>query len=154
MQPGSFLRKKKMRYGREYIETILHHRAPMLLVDTVEALEPGKMAETTFYADPEMEIFRGHFPGDPVLPGVYTIEVMGQAADVLVLSTEKYAGKTPLFLGLNGARFYRKIVPGETVCVHVEIVSEREDKAIITCAATASVGGEKAASCELAIAMR
>ena len=143
-----------MLYDREYIKTILPHREPMLLVDTVQELEPGRRAVTTFYVDKDMDIFRGHFPGDPVYPGIYTIETMGQAADVLVLSTERYAGKTPLFLGLNRARFYKKILPGDTVEVHVEIVSEREEKAIITCGAAAFVRGEKAADCELAIAMR
>ena len=143
-----------MLYDREYVKSILPHRDPMLLVDTVEELEPGKSAVTTFYIDPDREIFKGHFPGDPVFPGVYTLEAMGQAADVLVLSTEKYAGKTPLFLGLNTARFFKKILPGDTVEVRVEIVSEREEKAIVTCAAEAFVRGEKAASCELALAMR
>ena len=146
--------RKEMRYDREYVKSILPHRDPMLLVDTVEELEPGRRAMTTFWVDPEREIFVGHFPEDPVFPGVYTLEVMGQAADVLVLSTEKYAGKTPLFLGLNSARFFRKILPGETIEVRVEIVSEREEKGIVTCGAEAFVGGEKAAACELALAMR
>jgi len=143
-----------MKYDKEQVMKILPHRDPMLLVDTVEELEPGERAVTTFYCDPDREIFKGHFPGDPVLPGVYAIEIMGQAADVLIMTTEKYAGKTPLFLGLNRARFYRKIVPGDTVESRVEIVSEREEKGIVTCAAEAYVKGELAADCELAIAMR
>ena len=62
-----------MKLSQEEIKKIIPHRDPMLLVDTVEELEAGDSIVTTFYVDPEREIFKGHFPGDPVLPGVYCI---------------------------------------------------------------------------------
>ena len=58
----------------------------MLLVDEVTEMEPEKEIRTRFHVDPGREIFQGHFPGDPVLPGVYTVEIMAQTADILILS--------------------------------------------------------------------
>ena len=133
---------------------ISFHRDPMLLVSTVEELEPGKSIVTTFFADPNREIFRGHFPDEPMLPGVYTVECMAQAADILLLSTERYAGKKPLFIGINNVRFSRKILPGETVEIHAELTSERLEKQIATCSAKTFINGELAASGDVILAMR
>ena len=63
-----------MKLNQEEIKTILPHRDPMLLVTSVEELTPGEGIRASFYADPAREIFPGHFPGNPVLPGVYTVE--------------------------------------------------------------------------------
>ena len=75
-----------MRMDREQIRKIIPHRPPMLLADTVEALEEGSHIVTRFHVAPDWRIFEGHFPGAPVLPGIYTVECMGQAADILLLS--------------------------------------------------------------------
>lgn len=143
-----------MIYDQEYVKTIIPHRDPMLLVSTVEELEAERRIVTTFYVDPSREIFQGHFPGDPVLPGVYTVECMAQAADVLLLSTERYAGKVPLFLGINNVRFLRKILPGDTIEIHAEISNERIEKAIVTCSAQVLNHGEVAATGDVTLAMR
>ena len=74
-----------MKMDQEAIKKIIPHRPPMLLVDSVEEMELGKNIVTRFHVDPNWEIFKGHFPGAPVLPGVYTVECMAQAADVLLL---------------------------------------------------------------------
>ena len=97
-----------MKLSKEEIKAIIPHRDPMLLVDTVEEMEPGDHIVTTFFVDPAREIFKGHFPGEPVLPGVYSVECMAQTADILLLSAERYAGKIPLFLGINNVRFLRR----------------------------------------------
>lgn len=136
------------------IQKIIPHRDPMLLVTTVEELEPGERIVTTFHVDPEREIFQGHFPGDPVLPGVYSVESMAQAADILLLSTERYAGKVPLFLGINNVKFLRKILPGDTLEIHAKLTKERPEKAIATCSAEIYNHGELAASGEVTLAMR
>lgn len=143
-----------MKYDQEYVKTIIPHRDPMLLVSTVEELEEERQIVTTFYVDPSREIFQGHFPEEPVLPGVYTVECMAQAADVLLLSTERYAGKVPLFLGINNVRFLRKILPGDTIEIHAEISSERMEKAIVTCSARVIDKGEVAATGDVTLAMR
>lgn len=143
-----------MKLTQEEIKKIIPHRDPMLLVSTVEELQPGESITTTFYVDPVREIFKGHFPGDPVLPGVYSVECMAQSADILLLSTERYAGKVPLFLGINNVRFQRKILPGDTVEIRAKLASERAEKAIATCSAEIYNHGELAASGDVTLAMR
>lgn len=139
---------------REQIMEIIPHRDPMLLVDTVEELEPGVQITTTFHVSAEREIFKGHFPSDPVLPGVYSVECMAQTADILLLSMERYAGKTPLFLGINNVRFRRKILPGDTVEIHAKLISEVTAKAIAVCSAQIYNHGELAATGDVTLAMR
>lgn len=107
-----------------------------------------------FYVDPARDIFRGHFPGDPVLPGVYSVESMAQTADIMLLSTPRYAGKVPLFLGINNVRFRQKILPGSTIEIRVKLLSERVEKAIATCGAEIYQQDELAASGEVTLAMR
>ncbi|MBP5750718.1 MAG: beta-hydroxyacyl-ACP dehydratase, partial [Firmicutes bacterium] len=104
-----------MLMDKEAIKKVIPHRDPMLLVDTVEELVPGESIRTTFWVDPAREIFAGHFPEEPVLPGVYTVECMAQSADILLLSCERYTGKVPLFLGIDAVKFRSKIVPGDTI---------------------------------------
>lgn len=126
----------------------------MLLVSTVEEMIPGERIVSTFWVDPDREIFKGHFPGEPVLPGVYSVECMAQTADILLLSMDRYAGKVPLFLGINNVRFLRKILPGDTLEIHAKLASERVEKAIATCAAEIYNHGELAATGEVTLAMR
>lgn len=143
-----------MKMDQDSIKRVIPHRDPMLLVTTVEELTPGERITATFYVDPSREIFKGHFPGDPVLPGVYSVECMAQASDILLLSTERYTGKVPLFLGINNVRFLKKILPGDTIEIHAELLSERSEKAIATCEAEIYNHGELAASGEVTLAMR
>lgn len=143
-----------MKMDQEQIKTIIPHRDPMLLVTTVEELVPGESITTTFYVDPTREIFRGHFPGEPVLPGVYSVECMAQTADILLLSMERYANKIPLFLGINNVRFLRKIFPGDTIEIRAKMASERREKAIATCSAEVFSHGELAVMGDVTLAMR
>ena len=143
-----------MKLTREQICDIIPHRDPMLLIDAVEELTPGVRVTATFYVDPERDIFRGHFPGDPVLPGVYIVESMAQAADILLLSTPRYAGKIPLFLGIDKVRFRKKILPGDTMELRVTLLSERPEKAIAVCEAQVLRLGELAAEGQVSLAMR
>lgn len=131
---------------------IIPHRDPMLLIDEVSELIPGERVVASFYVNPQREIFQGHFPGDPVLPGVYTVEATAQATDLLLMTKPVYAGKLPLFLGINHVKFLRKIHPGDTIEIQAELLSERPDKAIATCKCAVYIGGELAA--EVTIAMR
>ena len=143
-----------MNMDQEQIKTIIPHRDPMLLVTTVEELVPGESITTTFYVDPTREIFRGHFPGEPVLPGVYSVECMAQTADILLLSMERYANKIPLFLGINNVRFLRKIFPGDTIEIRAKMASERREKAIATCSAEVFSHGELTVMGDVTLAMR
>ena len=143
-----------MKLDHEQVMGIIPHRDPMLLIDEVSDLVPGEYIDASFWVDPAREIFKGHFPGDPVLPGVYTVEATAQAADILLTLKPEYAGKTPLFLGINNVRFRRKILPGDTLQIHAEMLSERPEKAIATCKCVVKVGGELAAETEVTLAMR
>ena len=138
----------------QQVMDILPHRDPMLLIDKVSELVPGERIAATFRPDPQRDIFRGHFPGQPVLPGVCTVEATAQATDLVLMSKPVYAGKTPLFLGINNVRFLRKILPGETLEIRAQLLHERPEKAIATCRCTVHVQGELAAETEVTIAMR
>ena len=81
-------------------------------------------------------------------------EAMAQATDLVLMTKPEYAGKVPLLLGADKARFYKKITPGDTLEIRAEMAVLREDKAIGTCSCTVSVDGEKAASADITIAMR
>lgn len=143
-----------MRMNQNEIKETIPHRDPMLLVSSVEQLTAGKSITASFYVDPAKDIFRGHFPEEPVLPGVYTVECMAQTADILLLSTERYKGKVPLFLGIDKVRFIKKILPGDTLEIHAELTSERAEKAIATCLAEIYSNSELAAVGSVTLAMR
>jgi len=138
----------------EEIKKIIPHREPMLLINEVVSMTAGQNITARFYVDPRMEIFKGHFPGDPVFPGIYTTECMAQAADILLLSTERYAGKVPLFLGIDKVKFLKKITPGTTIEIRAHLATENKEKAIATCSAEVYAKGELAASGEVTLAMR
>ncbi len=143
-----------MKMNQDEIKGILPHREPMLLVTSVEELSPGENIRAAFFTSPEMDIFRGHFPEEPILPGVYSIECMAQAVDILLMSTVRYAGKTPLLLGVDRVSFRKKILPGDTLEIRANIISEQKEKAIVTCAAEIYVHQERAANGDITIAMR
>lgn len=107
------------------IMDIIPHRYPFLFVDKVELVELG--AKGIGYKNVTMNeyFFQGHFPGMPVMPGVIIVETMAQVGAVILLSDEKFAGKTPYFAGINKVRFKRKVVPGDTLKMEVEIVKLR-----------------------------
>ncbi len=103
-------------------EDVIAHRAPFLFVDEVIALEPGVRATGTWHLTGEEWFFAGHFPGRPTLPGVLMCEAIAQVGAIAVLTDERYAGKLPLFGGLDGARFRRQVVPGDTLELSVELL--------------------------------
>ncbi|WP_312279314.1 3-hydroxyacyl-ACP dehydratase FabZ [Oscillibacter sp.] len=140
--------------NHEQVMAIIPHRDPMLLIDEVSELVPGERVVASFYVDPAREIFKGHFPGDPVLPGVYTVEASAQATDLVLMTKPDYAEKIPLFLGINNVKFRKKILPGDTLEIHAEILTQRPEKAIATCKCTVYTAGDLAAESEVTIAMR
>jgi 3-hydroxyacyl-[acyl-carrier-protein] dehydratase len=140
--------------NREEIKKIIPHRDPMLLVDEVLELVEDKSIKTKFYVDENRDIFKGHFPGDPVLPGVYTVECMAQTADILLLSMDRYKKTTPYFIGINNVKFMSKIQPGDTIEIKAVLTIERVDKGIATCGAEVHNNGKLAATGDVVLAMR
>jgi 3-hydroxyacyl-[acyl-carrier-protein] dehydratase len=103
------------------IMEILPHRAPFLLVDRIDELEPGKRAvgcKAVTYNEP---YFAGHFPQEPVMPGVLICEALAQVGAVALLSCEEYKGKLAFFGGINKARFRQKVVPGDVLRLETEL---------------------------------
>lgn len=103
------------------IKKIIPHRYPFLLVDKAEILIPGKKGigyKNVTIGEP---FFTGHFPEEPIMPGVLIVEALAQVGAIVLLSEEKFQGKTPYFAGLNKVRFKRKVIPGDTLNMEVEI---------------------------------
>ncbi len=140
-----------MELGIQEIEQIIPHRHPFLLVDKITELEPGVKAvgikNVTFHED----FFAGHFPGEPVMPGVLILEALAQTGAVAILSQEELKGKTAFFGGMDKVRFRKKVQPGDTLELHCEIVKQKG--AIGIGKAEAYVAGELAAEAMLTFAV-
>lgn len=126
---------------------LLAHRPPFLFVDELTALRPGLSASGRWNLTGVEWFFAGHFPGRPTLPGVLMCEAIAQVGALAVLSDPRFAGKLPLFGGLDGARFRRQVGPGDTLQLEVELtrMSSRAGKGV----GRALLDGAVACECEL-----
>ncbi|MDR3827944.1 3-hydroxyacyl-ACP dehydratase FabZ [Enterococcus sp.] len=129
------------------IKEIIPHRYPMLLVDRVEELEKGKRVVAKKNVTINEPFFQGHFPHEPVMPGVLIVEAMAQAGAVALLSLEDFRGKTAYFGGLDKAKFRKKVTPGDTLILEVEIIKVKSAAGIGK--GIAYVDGKKVAEAEL-----
>jgi 3-hydroxyacyl-[acyl-carrier-protein] dehydratase len=103
------------------IMRIIPHRYPVLLIDRVVELEPGKHVVAIKNLTNNEPQFTGHFPGRPIMPGVLMVEALAQAGAVAVLSLPAYRGKLALFAGIDECRFRRTVVPGDTLRLEVTL---------------------------------
>jgi 3-hydroxyacyl-[acyl-carrier-protein] dehydratase len=126
---------------------VLPHRPPFLFVTAVTEVDPGHSATGSWQLTGSEPFFSGHFPGRPTLPGVLMIEALAQLGAIAVLLDPRYAGKLPLFGGIERARFRRQVVPGDTLELQVtlERMSARAGKGH----GTALVEGQKACETDL-----
>jgi 3-hydroxyacyl-[acyl-carrier-protein] dehydratase len=125
----------------------LPHRDPFLFVTELRSVEPGQSASGSWRLTGDEAFFAGHFPGRPTLPGVLMVEALAQLGGVAVLADPKFAGKLPLFGGIERARFRRQVVPGELLELEVTLgrMSARAGKGT----GRATVGGQEACRAEL-----
>ncbi len=134
------------------IMEVLPHRQPFLLLDTIEELEPGVRAvgrKCVSYNEP---FFAGHFPAEPVMPGVLIIEALAQTGAVAILSQSQNKGKTAYFAAINHAKFKKKVLPGDVLELETEIIKSKGPIGIGR--AIAKVDGRLAASAELTFAIQ
>ena len=106
------------------IKEILPHRYPMLLIDRVIEMDIEEKLYVKGYKNVSANeaFFQGHYPEEPIMPGVLQIEALAQAGAVAILSMEKFKGTTPWFAGTNKVRFKNKVVPGDRLDLYCEIV--------------------------------
>lgn len=130
---------------------IIPHRQPFLLIDTIEELEIGVRAvgkKCVTYNEP---FFAGHFPQEPIMPGVLIVEALAQVGAVAILSKPENKGKTAYFGSINSAKFKKKVVPGDVLQLELEIIKEKGPIGVGK--AKATVDGKVAVMAELTFAI-
>ena len=134
----------------QIMETI-PHRYPFLLIDTIEEIEEGQKAVGKKCVSGNEPFFQGHFPGNPVMPGVLIIEALAQVGAVAMRSIPEWKGKTADFAGIEKAKFRKKVVPGDVLMLETTIVKVKGPMGIGKGIAT--VDGVKVAEAELTFAI-
>ena len=138
--------------GIKEIQEILPHRHPFLLVDKIEELVPGERAVGYKAVTYDEQFFRGHFPGEPVMPGVLIVEALAQTGAVAMLGKEENRGKTAYFASINSAKFKRKVVPGDVLILETEIIKQKGPIGVGK--AVAKVDGDTVCIAELTFAIQ
>ena len=138
-------------YTAKEIMEIIPHRYPFLLIDTIEELETGVRAVGKKCVSVNEPFFQGHFPGNPVMPGVLIIEALAQVGAVAILGMEQFKGQTAYFAGIQNARFRDKVVPGDVLMLETSIVKFKGRIGIGD--AIATVNGKKVAEAQLTFAI-
>ena len=136
---------------RDGIRAIIPHREPFLLVDEVTELEPGVRAVGRYLVKPDDWYLAGHFPGNPIMPGVLQVEALAQLGAVCGLAHPDFAGKLALFAGIDDVRFKRIVRPGDVLDLECRITRLRGP--IGKADASAHVGGELACRAALTFAL-
>ena len=112
-------------YTAKEIMEIIPHRHPFMLIDTIEELEPGERALGRKCVSFNEPYFAGHFPGNPVMPGVLIVEALAQVGAVAMLGQPEWKGKTAYFAGIDHAKFKQKVLPGDVLTLETEIIKEK-----------------------------
>jgi len=133
------------------IQEILPHRYPFLLVDRITDLVPGESAKGIKCVSANEMQFMGHFPNNPIMPGVLIIEALAQVGAVACLSLPEYKGKIVLFGGIKNARFKQRVIPGDVLELETVMVSKKGPVGIAD--AVAKVNGKIAAKAQLTFAI-
>ncbi len=133
------------------IEKIIPQRDPFLMIDEVEVFIPGECCIAYKNVSVDEWYFKGHFPGNPIMPGVLIVESLAQAGAVAILSMEENKGKNALFGGINNMKFKKMVVPGDRLKLEVKIIKRKGPIGVGE--ALATVDGVVAAKGELTFAV-
>jgi len=137
--------------GIKEIMDIIPHRQPFLLIDRIEELEPGIRAVGTKCVSYNEPFFAGHFPAEPVMPGVLIVEALAQVGSVCMLTIPENKGKIGYFGAINSAKFKQKVFPGDVLTLEVEIIKQKGPIGVGS--AKAYVNGKVAVVAELTFAI-
>lgn len=137
--------------GIKEIMDIIPHRQPFLLIDRIEELEPGVRAVGTKCVSYNEPFFAGHFPAEPVMPGVLIVEALAQVGSVCMLTIPENKGKIGYFGAINSAKFKKKVFPGDVLTLEVEIIKQKGPIGVGS--AKAYVDGKIAVVAELTFAI-
>ncbi len=138
-------------YTAKEIMEIIPHRQPFMLIDTIEELEPGVRAMGKKCVSFNEPFFNGHFPGNPVMPGVLILEALAQVGAVAILDLPENKGKTAYFASIDKAKFKQMVVPGDVLMLETKIIKTKGPIGVGE--ATATVNGKVAAKAELTFAI-
>lgn len=139
-------------YTAKEIMEIIPHRQPFILIDTIEELEEGKRALGKKCVSFNEPFFNGHFPSNPVMPGVLIIEALAQVGAVALLGADEWRGRTAYFAGIDKARFKKKVIPGDVLMLETKI--ERIKGPIGIGSASATVDGIEVCHAQLTFAIQ
>lgn len=140
-----------MMLDKEEIKKIIPQREPFLMIDEVEEYIPGECAIAYKHVDENEYYFQGHFPGNPIMPGVLIVEALAQTGAVAILSMEENKGKNALFGGIDKLRFKKQVIPGDILKLEVKIIKRKGPIGIGE--AIATVNGKIAVKGELTFAV-
>ena len=132
--------------NKEEIKNIIPQRDPFLMIDEVEDFVPGESCVAYKYVNENKWYFKGHFPGNPIMPGVLIVESLAQTGAVAILSLEENKGKNALFGGIDKMKFKKQVVPGDKLKLEVKIIKRKGPigigEAIATCEGKIVARGE------------
>ncbi len=134
------------------VQALLAHRFPFLLVDKVTELEPGRRAVGVKCVTVNEWFFQGHFPNEPIMPGVLILECMAQVGGIAILSHPDHKGLTGYLVGIDKARFRQPVVPGDQMVVCAEVMAIRTNICFVK--AEAFVNDRLVAEAQLTMALR
>lgn len=137
--------------NKEEIKNIIPQREPFLMIDEVEEYVPGESCVAYKYVNEEEWYFKGHFPGNPIMPGVLITESLAQAGAIAILSLDENKGKNALFGGIDKLKFKRVVKPGDKLKLELKVIKRKGPIGIGE--AVATVDGQIAAKGELTFAV-